>query len=521
MESLYKQSTLQIVNEYKKDNSIEGIRKIFDDIDKGVYPHLTKIMQANKENPFFNLEEAKVMKKLYNEHKSYSFLKQVIFLDDRENSVDKIDVDRYNILNQFYGYLEQQNFLCFCGEKYLSRGQQSALLKIKKNKDEFKILYQIYQEKLKNEFKRKQELKNVRVEKYTELAIHLVDFYLQTKDINQTITYAKEVLKISSNKIVSISKFLRDVDFNNKDIFFKICRKLVDAKYMYYIEEILNSQDESIIMKKINLTPSELRNCILSVNSSAMVSLEEKNKLNNFYNNYVIYHCKGISNDFSLDEIDKMTKIIEGYMKNEMFTIERYCDSINMEVYKFHKIVNILRNVNPLLIEKYDDYVKNKTAKIYGVIFSKAREMVPMIKNGIKLEDGSIRPFDILDYYAITSININELWNIAKSKISPSDYSILGKFVNKNGFDKKVDYEFEYNTKYWINLQYDLNGNIIPNTGREVTLEEKEGIINYLKNNFIPITNNTYHAALNRWMNGKLILDNQSYVQETELVQKK
>lgn len=155
MESLYRQATSQIVDEYKKDNSIEGIRKIFMDIDKKVYPSLIKILESNKENPFFTPEEAKIMRQLYNEHKSFSFLKHVILMDSLAQSTDKV-----KILNQFYGYLEQQNVLCFCGEKYLSQEQQHLLLMVKQKKDKFK-----------NAFQKKQDEEKGKIEEYIKLAI--------------------------------------------------------------------------------------------------------------------------------------------------------------------------------------------------------------------------------------------------------------------------------------------------------------------------------------------------------------
>ena len=50
-------------------------------------------------------------------------------------------------------------------------------------------------------------------------------------------------------------------------------------------------------------------------------------------------------------------------------------------------------------------------------------------------------------------------------------------------------------------LEYDKFGKIIEGSGREITKEETEKIINYLTDNEIPLNRKTYNAALKRYLN--------------------
>ena len=97
----------------------------------------------------------------------------------------------------------------------------------------------------------------------------------------------------------------------------------------------------------------------------------------------------------------------------------------------------------------------------------------------------------MVDYYKFTSLNFDELLHIIKGHIGSGDYKVLRTFTAKNQNDKEMtqnDISNLYNTKTVVGVQFDDKRNIIPGTGREITKEEKQSIIIYLKKHNIPIT---------------------------------
>ena len=125
-----------------------------------------------------------------------------------------------------------------------------------------------------------------------------------------------------------------------------------------------------------------------------------------------------------------------------------------------------------------------------------------MIKTGID-NNGVKREFDIVDYYEYTKLSFDELLNITKGKLSSADYRILRMFIAKNKNDREMsanDIANIYKNKTVVGVEFDKFGKVIPNTGREITLEEKQNIIRYLKRKNIPITNKTYNIIYRRWL---------------------
>jgi hypothetical protein len=60
-----------------------------------------------------------------------------------------------------------------------------------------------------------------------------------------------------------------------------------------------------------------------------------------------------------------------------------------------------------------------------------------------------------------------------------------------------------------VGIQFDKFGKIIEGTGKEITIEEKEKIIKYLEKNNIPFNRMTYNAALKRYIDEFINLDNE------------
>lgn len=99
-----------------------------------------------------------------------------------------------------------------------------------------------------------------------------------------------------------------------------------------------------------------------------------------------------------------------------------------------------------------------------------------MIKTGVVMGDKT-REFDLVDYYEITKLSFEDLMNIVKGKLSQEDYMVLRTFIVKNKNDKEMtplEIENLYKNKIVVGVEFDKMGKVIPNTGREITLEENK-----------------------------------------------
>lgn len=127
--------------------------------------------------------------------------------------------------------------------------------------------------------------------------------------------------------------------------------------------------------------------------------------------------------------------------------------------------------------------------------------MINLIENGIQLENGHIRKFDIIDYLSRTSLRTDEYLKIIKGKVSPHEYYLFKRFASSNMFIP-INTNKLYNTFQSYNVQFDKSNHIIPGTGRIIEKYEKENIINYIKTHHLPFTENVYNALFDRWKKG-------------------
>ncbi len=122
------------------------------------------------------------------------------------------------------------------------------------------------------------------------------------------------------------------------------------------------------------------------------------------------------------------------------------------------------------LYQKYSEVLKLDEKEHEDVYLN----VLYYIKNGIE-KNGVITAFNLLDYYRITKINLEELQKRAhkliNDKIQRYDYDMVGRFI-KTYRNSNLILSKEEALDYY----YSING-------REITTEEKEFLINYLENN--------------------------------------
>ena len=213
--------------------------------------------------------------------------------------------------------------------------------------------------------------------------------------------------------------------------------------------------------------------------------------------------------------------------------VESECNSVHefIDVYKivgneilngdkiFNECLKLVRHYNIPLYERYQAKVEKRRQQNYQVFTDLILTIVNHLKEGID-DDGHKRPFDIIDYFKLTSMPLSSLLRISqdmarKQIFSAQDHSLFFKFYksNMNSFlENYGDINVIYSEQREINCVKNSKGYPIPGTGEIISDTLKEKMLDYLKDNHIPINYNNYSALLNRYKNGFLeISDSKKY----------
>ena len=149
------------------------------------------------------------------------------------------------------------------------------------------------------------------------------------------------------------------------------------------------------------------------------------------------------------------------------------------------------------ILKKIINYISNK-------------EVENNLQQYLKEED-----FTLLDYYAITDIDLENLYNLSydyyryidtEDKYTiKKDLEIFARWIKeKGGFDFRRSRGFiKRMDTYYLNEE-DLERNKIIMKGREITREEKEKITNFLIKNNIKQYEKIYKIAIKRYLEGTL-----------------
>ena len=202
------------------------------------------------------------------------------------------------------------------------------------------------------------------------------------------------------------------------------------------------------------------------------------------------------------EKIALSVSIVRNFLDSKYLTVEQYCKERELKLTKVEKAIKLLVSIKHPIITEYKDRLKQVKTMDF---VKKIKEMVNDITNGITLSDGKKRDFDLLDYYERIQLPLDEFLYKTNSKLSPLERKTVVSFVLKYKKDIPIgNLDIIYNMKQIVGVKFDEQGNVIPSSGREIMREEKDYIINYLKDNNIPLTNATYNTAVRRIANGAL-----------------
>ena len=154
---------------------------------------------------------------------------------------------------------------------------------------------------------------------------------------------------------------------------------------------------------------------------------------------------------------------------------------------------------------RFFDVLEEKKNKLQELNIREGKQIINLIDSGILISNDSYREFDFIDYYMNTKLPPKKMVLLLR-KYADSDKLILFKmFASRYDNDyvlKESDIERRLSDRTFFNCFADENGNLIEGTGFEISDSDKIFVLEYLKNNNVPITECTYSAGLQRFKNG-------------------
>ncbi len=215
------------------------------------------------------------------------------------------------------------------------------------------------------------------------------------------------------------------------------------------------------------------------------------------------------------DNLEDAIKYISMFIEaKEFHSVKAFCSFAKIDESTFNNYVNIIKNRNQELYEKYKETTERNRTQSFAIHASIVKKIVSMLKNGIE-ENGVKRKFDILDYYQNTKLSFDNLTTIAVRICSKQELNLLKRFIKDNSkYTTGVMHieETIMKEKVEVNHQLDKNGMPLPGTGEIFDDESKTKIINYLRENNIPLNMKTYTFARRRYTNGTLIIESKNKV---------
>ena len=187
------------------------------------------------------------------------------------------------------------------------------------------------------------------------------------------------------------------------------------------------------------------------------------------------------------------------------YDVDTFCLSNDLEKDAFNDYITIIKKDDAVLYDTYQKKLMFQKNMHNSELIGKIRYIAKMISAGVT-HDGNSRPFNILDYYLITNVSLETVLENLSDTLTTKELTVLRRFYEKNidiplgeyGMKNILDEIIE------INCQKDERGFPIPGTGRIISIEEKQLVIDYLNSKYIPITSKTYSLALRRYLAGLL-----------------
>ena len=361
-----------------------------------------------------------------------------------------------------------------------------------------------------------------------EMNLDINSIKLQNK-IDECIL--EEIKKITNYK--KIDECLRGLDFTKVNKARHLTNKRIESLFEFYYKIIkVRKKEELIELCKNSFYPFNIAN-LHDFTVKYTECFNKKDMFDEIYDNLMkkLEFYKEYRKPLSIEEANEARRITkeEGdlsylntarevvldFIESEYSSIKEFLYYYNknrlrrnIHVYEiteqnFKKYLSVLKKYDNTIYMMYETKVNQISERNYVILCKIASKIVEKIKNGV-IENGETREFDLLDYYFETKLSPETILKILQYNHSP-DEKIFRQFANKYKYKRRIDHMVGLmDENHTLEIEFDSEGNLISESGIKITNEEKKKVIEYLKENHIPLYDRVYYIALKRYVNNLL-----------------
>ncbi len=294
--------------------------------------------------------------------------------------------------------------------------------------------------------------------------------------------------------------FLIDYLVSGKEDVNKFVRMMFQVRYF---NDIIPSVNQHVLLSKMKLLENDYdrKKIVKFIVGYRTYFSEQRRILDNDRRREIL--------DKELNDIDLYASVVRSFLDSKYELLDDYFDACDVDRKKFEKSLKIIKKYDHPCYHKYMQYVECLRRKNVSNLLIDARRIISLMKNGIELDSGQKRDFDLVDYYCCTSLNKRDFLNIIRGKVSSNDYALVSKFLSRYRYDKFISgngINELYDTNVSFPCEFDSEGNIV--STYTVTKEDKQDAIICLKNKGVPLTRTTFSILLRRNVMERINSDN-------------
>ena len=390
-------------------------------------------------------------------------------LSEEEKKTNKIVIE--NLYKEYYVFCEKCNW------------NESLLFKSR--------------EKAKN-------IDNIYNKKFTFSEIVILNELRVEQIIEYGSFYAKEMLGKNRNK-----KIRQLMNTDNYEFFYMLLTEKDNQKIIEYLNDNYHTFDLNKIKK---LIPKFIQNYSIIENIDEQKRLENiEKKLEIMLETTIVNILNEIRNSLNIKKSSinnvsiktenetcqkRAKKIVKLYIDGNYRNIKHFCKDLHMGISTFNSYIKLVKQIDEELYNQIEERLKMQSSRNISILNNELSKIVYFIKNGVELEDGRVKEFDILDYCKLINLSLENMrCFLNKSNLEMEDLKLIRKFLMQYRNFKMITKNYIYNEKNIV---------LVNDISHEVTIEEKEKVIEYLENNKIPLLNVTYNTALKRFLSNDL-----------------
>lgn len=317
------------------------------------------------------------------------------------------------------------------------------------------------------------------------------DFYYEIIQANGERVPRKE------RKYQKIFEELSDVDREDREKIIKIVSKYQTERYFKapilktfvrsytrFFRENEKEQLETDLQEKIELyrlaKEQELKDEMKKEKQEKEMKEEDKTKL-------------------SPEEEKHYYEVIKQFInsdKSKQNFAKEYSKKTGIPIPKISSYIKLAEKIDNLT-ERKEKHLQEQKQNKYKENEEDITTILEFLKTGVSINEDKPRKFNLLDYYTITKMNPVEMSKLINGIVPKNDYiDFMKQITNESARDIEADEEKKLNETYKV---LNKEGKLI-----EMTQEDTQYVLNYLKANEIPLTEKIYTQAVKRYVDLEL-----------------